>query len=570
MANEDHSVDPLDQIIAEYLSAEEADEPLDRDALLRDHPAHAAELALFFADHDGMRQVRVGLPRGAVAVPTPSPGAEQSLPADEARRRDTDREQMTIEIRPSGRPSSGEQPPLFGDFELLEEIARGGMGIVYRARQRSLNRIVALKMILAGQFASAEDVQRFRKEAEAAANLEHTNIVPIYEVGERGGHHYYAMAYVEGHSLATRLEDGPMQPREAARCVKVLAGAIAYAHRRGVIHRDLKPSNVLLDRAGEPKIMDFGLAKLIDSGDALTVTGQIVGTPSYMAPEQASGNIREVREQADIYSLGAVLYAMLTGEPPFRGENRVETLLQVLHQDPRPSRAVNPRIPRDLDTICMKCLEKDPQQRYASAAELSADLGRFLIGEPVHARPLSFGRRVKRWARREPGVAATWCAVSFFYIYHLVCYWVLRLPGETPQFHRAATALCLAWCLGAAIFQRRLRGSKRLTFLYLWATWDILLLTTFLFIADSARSPLALVYQVLVASSVVRGRTDLVGYVTGLAIACYTLHVAYTCMLLPGATLHFNEAFPFALSLAVIGLIQYLALKHAELVQSVT
>ncbi len=570
MADEEHPVDQLDQIIADYLSAEEAGNALDRDALLREHPEHAADLALFFADHDGMRQVRVGLPGAALSGPNLTPDSDRSVPAAQAPRRDTDRDQVTIEFRPSAKPSSCEQPPLFGDFELLEEIARGGMGIVYRARQRSLNRIVALKMILAGQLASAEDVQRFRKEAEAAANLEHSNIVPIYEIGERSGHHYYAMAYIDGHSLATRLEDGPMPPREAARCVKVLAGAIAYAHRRGVIHRDLKPSNVLLDRSGEPKIMDFGLAKLIDSGDALTVTGQIVGTPSYMAPEQASGNAREVREQADIYSLGAVLYAMLTGEPPFRGENRVETLLQVLHQDPRPARAINPRIPRDLDTICMKCLEKDPSHRYASAAELSADLGRFLIGEPVHARPLSIRRRVKRWARREPGVAATWCAVSFFYIYHLVCYWVLRLPGETPEFHHAATALCASWCLGAAIFQRRLRGSKRVTFLYLWATWDIMLLTMFLFIAESAKSPLTLVYLVLVASSVVRGRTDLVGYVTGLTIACYTLHVAYTCMLLPGAGLQFNEAFPFALSLAVIGLIQYLALKHAELVQSVT
>jgi serine/threonine-protein kinase len=570
MSDEEHPVDPLDQIIADYLSAEEAGTALDRDELLREHPEHAADLALFFADHDGMRQVRGGLPQDAVAGPNSTPDSARSLPDAKSPRRDTDREQVTIEFRPSGVPSPVEQLRLFGDFELLEEIARGGMGIVYRARQRSLNRIVALKMILAGQLASAEDVQRFRKEAEAAANLEHSNIVPIYEVGERSGHHYYAMAYIDGHSLATRLEDGPVPPREAARCVKVLAGAIAYAHRRGVIHRDLKPSNVLLDRSGEPKIMDFGLAKLIDSGDALTVTGQIVGTPSYMAPEQASGNIREVREQADIYSLGAVLYAMLTGEPPFRGENRVETLLQVLHQDPRPARAINPRIPRDLDTICMKCLEKDPSHRYASAAELSADLGRFLIGEPVHARPVSIRRRVKRWARREPGVAATWCAVSFFYIYHLVCYRVLRLPGETPEFHNAATALCASWCLGAAIFQRRLRGSKRVTFLYLWATWDVMLLTMFLFIADSARSPLALVYQVLVASSVVRGRTDLVGYVTGLTIACYTLHVAYTCLLLPGAALQFNEAFPFALSLAVIGLIQYLALKHAELVQSVT
>jgi serine/threonine protein kinase/ribosomal protein S27E len=234
-------------------------------------------------------------------------------------------------------------PEVIGDYEILEELARGGMGVVYKARQKSLNRIVALKMILAGRLASDGDVERFQSEAEAAAKLEHPGIVPIFEVGEQDGQHYFSMGYVESQSLAAKVtHDGPLPPREAAKLVCQIAEAIAFAHEQGVIHRDLKPANVLLDQDNQPKVTDFGLAKLTEGGSELTGTGQILGTPSYMPPEQATGDLSRIGPRADIYSLGAVLYYLLTGRPPFQAANVVETLRQVLEREPVSLRALNP------------------------------------------------------------------------------------------------------------------------------------------------------------------------------------------------------------------------------------
>src|SRR5262245_36273797 len=239
----------------------------------------------------------------------------------------------------------------FGDYELLQEIARGGMGVIFKARQVTLNRVVAIKMILAGSFARPEDVQRFRTEAEAAAQLDHPGIVPIYEVGEHDGQHYFSMAFVDGESLARRVADGPLDPRIAAEIVETVSEAVQYAHDRGVIHRDLKPGNILLDKDGNPRVTDFGLAKLIESGSDLTGTGQILGTPSYMAPEQASGAQGQLTIAVDIYGLGAVLYAMLAGRAPFAGSSVLETIQQVLDRHPEPPSRLNPRVPRDLEVI---------------------------------------------------------------------------------------------------------------------------------------------------------------------------------------------------------------------------
>jgi hypothetical protein len=294
----------------------------------------------------------------------------------------------------------------FGDYELLEEIARGGMGIVYKARQLSLNQTVAVKMILAGHLAAPRDVQRFQTEAEAAANLDHPHIIPIYEVGEHQGQHYYSMGFVDGISLAQRLAGGPLANREAAELVKACAEAVQYAHARGVIHRDLKPANILLDAQGRPRVTDFGLAKRTDRNQALTGTGQILGTPHYMPPEQASGANQTVGPAADIYALGAVLYALLTGRPPFEGPNVLDTLRQVQEQEPLPPSRRNPKTARDLETICLKCLEKRPERRYGSAQELGDDLGRFLNYEPIHARPAGRVRRLAQGVRRRPWVVA--------------------------------------------------------------------------------------------------------------------------------------------------------------------
>ncbi|MEX2121901.1 MAG: protein kinase [Pirellulales bacterium] len=332
----------------------------------------------------------------------------------------------------SGPPSPGHEPPTvgaatgpFGDYELQEEIARGGMGIVYKARQVSLDRIVALKMILAGQLAGPDEVQRFRTEAQAAANLRHPNIVAIHEVGEHQGQHYFSMDYVPGISLAAIARESPLPAQRAAGYVRTIARAIQYAHARGILHRDLKPSNVLIDVHDQPWVTDFGLAKRWTSVPGqdedkpgladLTATGQILGTPSYMPPEQASGTRGQIGPASDIYSLGAILYELMTGRPPFRAETPLDTLLQVLESEPAAPRLLNPKLPKDLETICLKCLRKDSSERYVSAADLAEDLGRFLAGEPIRARPLSAAERLSRWAwkkRRSVRLAASAVAAA--------------------------------------------------------------------------------------------------------------------------------------------------------------
>jgi WD40 repeat protein/tRNA A-37 threonylcarbamoyl transferase component Bud32 len=299
----------------------------------------------------------------------------------------------------------------FGDYEIESELARGGMGVVFKARQISLNRPVALKMILAGQLANETDVRRFYTEAEAAAILDHPGIVPIFEVGQHEGQHYFSMGFVEGQSLSQRLAEGPLPPREAAALLIKVAEAIAYAHSRSVIHRDLKPGNILLDRHGHPRVTDFGLAKKLEADSGLTGSGQIMGTPSYMPPEQAGGNRGAIGPVADVYALGATLYALVTGRPPFQAATPMDTLLQVVGQDPVPVRQLNATVPKDLETICLKCLEKDPRRRYGSARALAEELNRFLSGEPIVARPVGPAERTLKWVRRRPVIAGLTAAV---------------------------------------------------------------------------------------------------------------------------------------------------------------
>jgi serine/threonine protein kinase len=275
----------------------------------------------------------------------------------------------------------------FGGYELLNEISRGGMGVVYRARELRLNRIVALKMILAGELAGEDEVRRFQIEAEAAARLEHPCIVPIHEVGSVGNQHFYTMSFVEGAGLDQFQRRGVGDPTRAARIIQQVAEAVDHAHLHGIVHRDLKPANVLLDEDGFPRITDFGLAKRTDESEDLTRTGQILGTPGYMAPEQAAGDCDAIGPPADIYALGSLLYFTLTGRPPFQAANVIDTLVQSLESEPTMPRALNPLIPKPLEQICMRCLERAPADRYPSAQEVAKDLDRFLQGQPVHAHP---------------------------------------------------------------------------------------------------------------------------------------------------------------------------------------
>lgn len=309
------------------------------------------------------------------------------------------------------------QPPgtklrYFGDYELLDEIARGGMGIVYKARQTRLNRVVALKMILSGQLASDGDVRRFQTEAESAARLDHPGIVPIFEVGEHDGRHFYSMAMVEGESLAERLARGPLAPRDTVELARSIAVAVQHAHERGVVHRDLKPANILIDSDGQPHVTDFGLARQTTTDSSLTATGQVLGTPGYMSPEQAAGTSGLVGEAADVYALGAVLYTALTGGPPFAADTAIETLKLVVESEPASLSAINSDVDVDLQTIVHKCLQKRPEDRYSSAAELADELQRYLTGVPIHARPVSFSQRLYRWGRRKPLVPALIASVS--------------------------------------------------------------------------------------------------------------------------------------------------------------
>jgi serine/threonine-protein kinase len=386
---------PLDEILAAYLESVEAGNPVDRTEILMRHAEWAGPLAEFFADQDRF--------------------ASFMGPIHAATTRSEFREAYSLcSSRVAVIPAIGER---FGDYELLEEIGRGGMGVVFKARQSSLSRTVALKMILTGQLASPAEVERFRLEAEAAARLDDPNIVPIYEVGAENGFHYYTMKFVDGGNLAEWHHSRPRRARDEkamARLLATVADAVHHAHQRGVLHRDLKPANILVDAAGQPHVADFGLARRLSSdGSPCTPTpyGATIGTPSYMAPEQALGP-NKVTTAADVYSLGCILYELLTDQPPFRAETPFATLLEVLERSPRKPSELRPSLDRDLETITLKCVEKDPARRYASAGELADELRRFASGEPIRARPANRLERMRRWCRKEPLLAGAVAAIA--------------------------------------------------------------------------------------------------------------------------------------------------------------
>src|SRR5262245_36032491 len=334
-----------------------------------------------------------------------------------------------------------------GRYELLEEIAHGGMGIVYRARDLTLNRVVALKLMLAGQFASEREVKRFRAEAEAAARLDHPNIVPIYEVGEQDRRLFYSMKFRDGGTLTAQLDrrKTPFNSREAATLLVKVARAVHHAHQRAILHRDLKPGNILLDAHGEPHVSDFGLAKCLDSAEGLTLTGAMIGSPSYMSPEQAAGKTERLTTASDTYSLGALLYQLLTSRPPFEAATPMATMKRVMEEEPRKPSALNPTVDRDLETICLKCLEKDPQRRYAPAESLADDVERWLRHEPIRARPAAPAERLGKWIRRNPGPAALLLISSLAILAFLVGQTIMSVRVSRANTRLRASLYELRW-----------------------------------------------------------------------------------------------------------------------------
>ena len=507
-------------LLDDYLSLLQAGKRPDREALLRAHPELAASLKCLEA-------------------------LEGLLPADGA---ELDLDGVSCEDQCLPRD--------FGPYELLEEIGRGGMGVVYKARQKALDRVVAIKMILATHLASPEHIRRFQVEALAAARLRHSNITQIHDVGQYHGQHYFTMEYVEGESLAQRIARQRLPLDAIVPLLSTVARAVEHLHAQGVVHRDLKPSNILLDRDGQPYVTDFGLAKVFVPGSEATATGVIAGTPSYMAPEQASGHSSEVGPAADIYSLGAILYELLTGEPPFKQENPLDTLLDILGREPRYPRQLNPRVPHGLELICLKCLAKSPADRYRSAAALADDLERFARHEPLAVKPPNLIEQFIQWTRRQPALALRLGALGVFYLVEIGNY---HYGGVDWPFHVSITVLAAAWVVVAIVCQQFV-GHPRLAIpaRFVWGALDsLMLLIVLLFVGDGAASALIVGYPLLIAGSGLWFHVRFVSFMTAMSLLSYGILVIDFYYRRTGLQEHFDTSVArhilFAVSLIVLG-----------------
>ncbi len=469
---------------------------------------------------------------------------------------------------------AGDLPREFGSYQLLSELGRGGMGVVYKARQEDLDRVVAVKMILSRHLASPEQVRRFQAEARAAAKLRHSHIVPIHEVGQLNGQDFFTMDYIEGQSLAQHIQQGPVDVATAVRILSTIARAVEYLHAQGIVHRDLKPSNILLDAQGEPYLTDFGLAKMLQPDVQATATGVIAGTPAYMAPEQAAGRGREVGPASDVYSLGAILYELLTGQPPFLEENPLDTLLNVLSADPMLPRRLNPKIPRELELICLTCLQKTPGQRYSSAEALADDLDRFARGEPIKIRPPHLGQRFLGWTRRQPPLASRLGGLALFY----VIAWINYLRGAIDaDFHIKISIVLACWVIGSIICQRLVETRRwSMAAPFIWGTLDSILFLIVLLIGDGAASALVVGYILLIVASGLWFRVRFVSYMAVLSLISYgVLVLDYYCIWRPWLDPKWNVPYLaadrhviFAVSLAISALIVGYLVQRVRILSS--
>lgn len=524
-------------ILDAYLNGLHQQGPLDRNSIVAAHPELARVLDCLDAlDSLAPRpsELRSGLHGEHGADHTPGPSAAKlRLGQDDQDRASTD----AID---------------FGKYELLGEIGRGGMGVVFKARQKDLDRTVALKMIQASHLASREQVRRFLAEARAAARLQHPHIVRIFEAGQLHDQHYFAMEYVAGASLAERLKEGPLPADDAARCVSAVAQAVDHLHRQGIVHRDLKPSNILLDGNGRPYVTDFGLAKMFGPDSATTHSGAIMGTPSYMSPEQAAGKTSQVGPLSDVYSLGGILYELLTGRPAFREDTPLDTLVQVLEAEPPPPRRLNPAIPRALESICLRCLERSPEQRYPSAAALAEDLDRYLAGEEVEGLPSGVSRRLLRWARREPALASHLAGLAAFFGIEMANYHVAGVVDVA--FHRKMIAVLAVWVLASVLLQRLLRRPALANLArFVWAGTDVVLLTVALLIADGVASPMVIGFPLLIAGSGLWFRERLVWFVTAASLLSYGVLIVESYGRPPESQRLYYHHLIFCAALALIG-----------------